>query len=229
MNKAIINKTILVADDDERIVDLICRYLELENFNYHKAYSGTEAMVLFEQYHPDLVVLDIMLPKLNGTTVCEKIRALSATPIIMVTACGADEERLHGFAKGADDYLCKPFNPRELMARIKAILRRANSAAAQIHCIMRGVICLNLDERIVTVDSEVVELTAIEFNLLSLFMSYPSKVFSREELLDGSHAEYTESYSRSVDFHIKNLRRKINLTNDSKYIKAVYGVGYKLN
>jgi len=222
------NKTILVAEDDARIADLICKYLAMEKFNYHKAHSGLEAIALFEKYKPDLVVLDIMLPQVDGATVCERIRAMSVVPIIMVTALGNDEDRLQGFAKGADDYVCKPFNPRELMARIKAILRRLNPDASEINSIICGAICLSPQERNVKVDGETIDLTQIEFNILSILMSHPNRVLSREELLDGSHDKYSESYTRSVDFHIKNLRRKINFRDDLKYIKAVYGVGYKL-
>lgn len=222
------SKTILVAEDDVRIADLICKYLDMEQFTHHKAHSGLEAIALFEKCKPDLVVLDIMLPQVDGATVCERIRAMSDVPIIMVTALGDDEDRLQGFAKGADDYVCKPFNPRELMARIKAILRRLNSGADETNCITCGAIYLNPDERVVKVNGETIDLTQIEFNILSILMSHPNRVLSREELLDGSHDKYSESYIRSVDFHIKNLRRKINLTEDLKYIKAVYGVGYKL-
>jgi two-component system response regulator BaeR len=222
------SKTILVAEDDARIADLICKYLDMEKFTYHKAYSGLEAIALFEKCKPDLVVLDIMLPQVDGATVCERIRAMSDVPIIMVTALGNDEDRLQGFAKGADDYVCKPFNPRELMARIKAILRRLNPGVNENSSITCGAIYLNPEERNVKVDGETIDLTQIEFNILTILMSHPNRVLSREELLDGSHEKYSESYNRSVDFHIKNLRRKINFREDLKYIKAVYGVGYKL-
>lgn len=222
------NKTILVAEDDPRIADLIGKYLDMEKFSHYKAHSGPEAIALFEKHRPDLVVLDIMLPQVDGATVCERIRAMSDVPIIMVTALGDDEDRLQGFAKGADDYLCKPFNPRELMARIKAILRRLNSSPDESTGMTCGAIYMNPDERIVKVNGQSIDLTQIEFNMLHILMSHPNRVLSREELLDGSHEKYTESYSRSVDFHIKNLRRKINVTEDLKFIKAVYGVGYKL-
>jgi two-component system response regulator BaeR len=166
----------------------------------------------------------MMLPKMDGATVCEKIRIISDVPIIMVTALAEDMHRLEGFAKGADDYICKPFNPRELMARIKAVLRRAGSSPRTLNY---GKIHMNLDERVVKLDNDVMTLTQIEFGLLEMFLTNPSRAFSREELLEGSHMEYSESCLRSIDFHIKNLRRKINVNPETQFIKAVYGFGYR--
>lgn len=220
--------TILVAEDDARIADLICRYLQMEEFLYHRADSGEHAMSLFEQINPDLVILDIMLPQMDGMTVCEKIREKSDVPIIMVTALGDEDDRLNGFAQGADDYVCKPFNPRELIARIKAIFRRYNPDAPKPNFISYDVIHMDLEERIVKIDDVRVDLTQIEFNLLRLFLTNPRRVLSREMLRNGSHDSFAESYSRSVDFHIKNLRRKINTKDDLNFIRTIYGVGYKL-
>lgn len=222
------SKTILVVEDDPKIADLICRYLEKEHFHYHWANSGTRAVSLFRQIKPDLVILDVMLPQMDGMSVCETIRSLSDIPIIMVTALGDDGHRLDGFAKGADDYLCKPFNPRELIARIRAIFRRYTPEAKGNDSISYGAIYMDLAERIVQVDGETVELTQTEFNLLKVFLENPNRVLSREVLLNGSHDSFTEAYARSVDFHIKNLRRKINTTEESSYIRAIYGVGFKL-
>src|SRR5690606_16826043 len=149
---------------------------------------------------------------------------ISDVPIIMVTALAEDMHRLEGFAKGADDYICKPFNPREMMARIKAVLRRT---ATTQRTLAYGKIQMNLDERVVKLDNEVITLTQTEFGLLEMFLVNPSRAFSREELLEGSHMEYSESDLRSIDFHIKNLRRKINPNSETQFIKAVYGFGYK--
>lgn len=219
------SKTVLVVEDDENIANVVCKYLAHELFHYKVAATGPDALALFENSRPDLVILDMMLPKMDGATVCEKIRALSDVPIIMLTALAEDTHRLEGFAKGADDYICKPFNPRELMARVKAVLRRSNTN--QQRCITHGNIVMNLDERSVKIDDDLIVLTQTEFGLLEMFLNNPSRAFSREELLEGSHMEYSESCLRSIDFHIKNLRRKINVDDDSKYIKAVYGFGYK--
>lgn len=219
------NKTVLVVEDDEGIANVVCKYLARESFHYKVATTGPDALALFESSRPDLVLLDMMLPKMDGGTVCEKIRAISDVPIIMVTALAEDVHRLDGFAKGADDYICKPFNPRELMARVKAVLRRSNTS--QQRFITHNNIVMNLDERSVKIDDESIVLTQTEFGLLEMFLNNPSRAFSREELLEGSHMEYSESCLRSIDFHIKNLRRKINVDDDNKYIKAVYGFGYK--
>jgi two-component system, OmpR family, response regulator BaeR len=222
------NKTILVAEDDNKIAEIICKYLSLERFNVHQAQTGPQAIELFKTQNPDLIILDVMLPELTGTEVCENIRAHSNVPIIMISALADDSHRLDGFAHGTDDYLCKPFNPRELMARIKAILRRVNPAPSDSTLITHGPICLHAEEQTVTVAGQSVGLTQIEFNMLQLLISSPNKVFSRENLLDKSHKHYAESDARSVDFHIKNLRRKINIQPDINYIKSVYGAGYKL-
>jgi Response regulators consisting of a CheY-like receiver domain and a winged-helix DNA-binding domain len=221
------NKTVLVVEDDEGIANVVCKYLAHESFHFKVASTGPDALALFQNSRPDLVILDMMLPKMDGATVCEKIRALSDVPIIMVTALAEDVHRLDGFAKGADDYICKPFNPRELMARVKAVLRRTSANTGQQRTLSYGRIMMNLDERTVKIDDNDVVLTQTEFSLLEMFLANPSRAFTREELLEGSHMEYSESYLRSIDFHIKNLRRKINVDADSKFIKAVYGFGYK--
>lgn len=222
------HKTILVAEDDNKIADLICKYLSLEDFNVQPVRTGREALVSFNASAPDLIILDVMLPELTGTQVCEKIRAQSNVPIIMISALSDDHDRLDGFAHGTDDYLCKPFNPRELIARVKAILRRAGPQGVEPTGISHGPICVYQEEQRVTVAGEAVVLTQIEFNMLLLLISSPTKVFSRESLLDKSHKHYAEYDARSVDFHIKNLRRKINTQPDIQYIKSVYGAGYKL-
>ncbi len=222
------NKAVLVVEDDAKIADLICRYLDREKFVYHLVDNGMLAVAMFRQIKPDLIVLDVKLPQMDGMSVCEAIRAMSDVPIIMVTALGSDESRLDAFARGADDYLCKPFNPRELIARIHAIFRRCNPDPEKGATLNYGAISMNPAERRVQVDGVDIELTQTEFNLLKLFLENPSRVLSREVLLDGSHDNFSESYARSVDFHIKNLRRKINTTEKSNVIRAIYGVGFKL-
>ena len=219
--------TILLAEDDAKITDLVGRYLAADKFNFICAEDGVHAIEYFKKYHPDLVILDVLLPRIKGTLVCEKIREVSEVPIIMLTALSEENDLLAGFAKGADDYIAKPFNPRELMARIHALLRRAENKNACTRLEYKT-ISLNTAERTVTCDGNLIPLTQMEFNLLFLFLSNPKKVFTREELQNKSHSSSTESQARAIDFHIKNLRRKINAIRASQYIKAVYGVGFKL-
>lgn len=221
------NTKILVAEDDAKIAEVIGKYLSMEQFQVLHARTGTQALNLFRSEQPNLIILDVILPELEGNFVCEHIRASSNVPIIMISALAEDAHRLDGFASGTDDYLCKPFNPRELVARVKAILRRAQPAALT-PILSHGPIALNPDEQQVLVAGEVVALTQIEFNMLQLLLSSPNKVFSRENLLDKTHKHYAEQDARSVDFHIKNLRRKINIQPEINYIKSVYGAGYKL-
>ncbi len=222
------NKTILVAEDDTKIAEIICKYLSLEDFNVSQVRTGRQALAAFTATGADLIILDVMLPELTGTQVCEQIRAQSNVPVIMISALADDSHRLEGFAHGTDDYLCKPFNPRELIARVKAILRRTGPQQAETSTISHGPIYLYPEQQRVTVAGHTIVLTPIEFNMLLLLISSPSKVFSRESLLDKSHKHYAEYDARSVDFHIKNLRRKINIQADIQYIKSVYGAGYKL-
>jgi two-component system, OmpR family, response regulator BaeR len=218
---------ILVVEDEAKISDLICKYLLLEGYDYAQVFDGVEALKNLDVLNPALIILDVMLPGLDGLSVCEKIREKSDVPIILLTARVQDVDRLMGFARGADDYVSKPFNPQELMARIKAILRRSTrrlqSATQQFEDLV-----LYVDEYRATVKQQELQLTQIEFKLLSVLVGHPTKVFTREELLVGSHGKYSESYERTIDFHIKNLRRKINIDDSLNYIKSVYGVGYKL-
>lgn len=218
--------SILVVEDEVKIADWICKYLTLEGYSYHCARSGPEALSMFEEVNPSLIILDVMLPGMDGIAVCEKIRSHSDVPIIMLTARVDEVDRLIGFAKGADDYVCKPFIPKELMARIKAILRRTASPAKK-DVLAHGPVILGISEHSLSVDGQEVQLTQIEFNILRTLMSSPTQVFSREDLLSAAHGKYTESYERTIDFHIKNVRKKVNIAGGTTYIKTVYGVGYK--
>lgn len=222
------NNSILIAEDDTRIAGLVNRYLSEENFTLLNAEDGQSALTLFSRHNPDLVILDLLLPKVDGTTVCEKIRTTSEVPIIMLTALNKERDLLSGFAKGADDYIAKPFNPRELVARVHALLRRTQQKNSG-DCLAYENISLNKDERKVNCNGTALELTQMEFNLLKLLIANPKKAFTREELLCASHTSFTESNARSIDFHVKNLRRKINGGSGTNYIKTIYGVGFKLD
>ncbi len=222
------NKTILVIEDESRLSDSICKYLTAHEFKHLQAIDGESGLKLFELHQPDLIVLDIMLPDMNGLEVCEKIRSRSDIPIVFLTARIDDKDRLIGFEKGADDYICKPFNPLELISRIKAILRRTQENTHK-ETIIRGSVVLYPEEHRVTMDGSEIALTQIEFNILANLMQQPTRVFTRQELLETSHGKYSEHYVRTVDTHIKNLRKKINVNDQNEFVKTVYGVGYKFS
>lgn len=219
-------KTILVAEDEIKISNSICSFFSEEGYCSKQAKDGLEAIALFEEFNPDLIILDIMLPKMDGFLVCERIRATSSTPIIMLTGRVDEADKIMGFDKGVDDYVCKPFSPIELVARVKAILRRSSPVPVK-NILSYGPITLVVNEHRVKVGNTDVQLTQMEFSLLGMLMAHPNQVFSREELLSSSQGNCTESYDRSIDFHIKNLRKKINIIRGFSYIKTVYGVGYK--
>ena len=224
--------TILVVEDEERLSDSLCKHLKAANFNCVQALDGAQALSQFFKHSPDLIILDIMLPDTNGIDVCKKIRRISQVPIIMVTARVDESDRIEGFAVGADDYVCKPFSPKELIFRVQAVLRRVASGIVQSHnstvVIEHGPIALYADQYRVTVDGIGVPLTMIEFQLLSMLISDPDQAFSRAELLTAAHGKYSENYDRTIDSHIKNLRKKINISKEMRFIKTVYGIGYRL-
>lgn len=221
------SRTVLIAEDDVRVADLVSRYLSREKFAVLNAQDGAQALALFSEHEPSMIILDVVLPKMSGTAVCEKIRETSDVPIIMLTALSKEADLLKGFAKGADDYMVKPFNPRELVARVHALMRRTQYKKASDSLDYCN-ISLNLEERIVTCGGRVIELTQMEFSILYLLIATPKKVYTREELLSGSHASFAESNARSVDFHIKNLRRKLNDCSGTNCIKTIYGVGFRM-
>ena len=221
-------RKILVVDDEQKIVEIVRAYLEREGFRVVPAYDGEEALKIFRQEKPDLIVLDLMLPKLSGHDVCRMIRKESDVPIVMLTARDELTDKVVGLELGADDYLTKPFEGRELVARIKAILRRAEPKA-ETRLIKAGDIAIDIERRQANVGERLVELTTTEFDLLRLMASHPGRVFSRGELLDRLQGDAYEGYERTIDSHIKNLRRKIEPDPDKPtYIHTVYGAGYKL-
>jgi len=223
-----VTKKILVVDDEQKIVDIVRAYLEREGFRVLTAYDGETALKVFRQDKPDLIVLDLMLPKLSGNDVCRIIRKESEVPIIMLTARDELTDKIVGLEIGADDYLTKPFEGRELVARVKAILRRTEPRAS-VPLVRCGDITVDTERRQVKVRDRIIELTTTEFELLKLLASYPGKVFSRTDLLDRLQGDAYEGYERTIDSHIKNLRRKIEPDVDKpSYIHTIYGAGYKL-
>lgn len=224
---------ILIVDDDREIVRLVGAYLEKAGYNVMVAYDGETALHTLRREHPDLLVLDLMLPDRDGWDLTRLIRAdesLANTPIIMLTARVEDSDKIVGLEIGADDYITKPFNPREVVARVRALLRRSsgrNTANSQVY--QTGNLILDTGRRELLVDGEAIELTPSEFSLLQVLMENPGYAFTRAEILEKALGLPYEGLGRTLDSHIKNLRQKIEL-NPKKptYIQTIYGVGYKL-
>jgi two-component system OmpR family response regulator len=218
---------ILVVDDEPWVVQSVRSYLEAAHFEVVAAYNGKEAIAQFDAHSPDLIILDWMLPEMDGITVAQRLRQRSRVPIIMLTARVDEEDRVAGLESGADDYVIKPFSARELEARVRAVLRRSTGAAASMREV--GPIQLDHEQRQVRVSGEVIELTAMEFDLLAFLMAQPGRVFTRLELLEAVRGDTYGGFERSVDSHIKRLRQKIEPDpNDPSLIVTVFGVGYKL-
>ena len=223
-------KTILVVDDEPKIVQLVRDYLERAGYAVRAAGDGKAALALARREKPDLIVLDLGLPELDGLDVTRELRKSSAAPIIMLTARGEESDKLVGLELGADDYITKPFSPKELVARVRVVLRRVQNAANSDMEILRATdLTLDLPRMRVTAERrEVEELTPTEFELLAALARQPGRVFSRAQLLDAVHGIAFESYERAIDAHIKNIRRKIEPDPHAPvYILTVYGVGYK--
>jgi len=223
-------KTILIVDDEPKIVQFARDYLEHAGFSVLSAYNGKTALAIVRSAKPDLVVLDLGLPDVDGLDVTRALRKEANVPIIMLTARGEETDKLVGLELGADDYMTKPFSPKELVARVRAVLRRSEATAAGSGAEMLRVADLTLDipRMRATVGERSVELTPTEFQLLAKLASQPGRVFTRAQLLDAIHGVAFESYERAIDAHIKNIRRKLEPDpRQPRYILMVYGVGYK--
>jgi two-component system alkaline phosphatase synthesis response regulator PhoP len=220
--------TILIVDDEARIVKLVRDYLERAGFEVLAAHDGEAALTLARVEQPDLIVLDLMLPGVDGLDVCRRLRQESGVPIIMLTARVEEADRIVGLELGADDYVTKPFSPGELVARVRATLRRVHGEMGPATVIRTGDLELDTAALTVTVAGEPVDLTPTEFHLLATLARQPGRIFSREQLLEAVHGVAFDGYDRSVDSHIKNLRRKIEPDpRKPRYIHTVYGVGYR--
>ena len=221
-------KSILVVDDEPKIVQLARVYLEHAGFGVVTARDGREALQAVRQHRPDLVVLDLGLPEVDGLDVTRTIRRDSSLPIVMLTARDDEVDKLLGLELGADDYLTKPFSPRELVARVKAVLRRADATSAPSDVFRAVDVVLDLPRMRAEVAGRTVELTPTEFGLLATLARRPGRIFTRGQLLDEVRGVTFESYERAIDTHIKNLRRKIEPDpRQPRYILTVYGVGYR--
>jgi DNA-binding response OmpR family regulator len=219
---------VLVVDDDPGIVKVVRAYLEQAGFEVSLAYDGKKAMQIARNDKPDLVVLDLMLPEMDGWDVCRALRKESDVPIIMLTARVEESDKLIGLELGADDYVTKPFSPRELVARVRSVLRRVSATPSRPARLSHGEITIDLARHSVEVRGEAVDLTPTEFDLLAALMEDPGRAFSRSQLLESVQGYAYEGYERTIDVHIKNLRQKVEVDSRSpQHIKTVYGIGYK--
>lgn len=222
--------TVLVVDDERKIRDLVRSYLEREGYSVFQADTGQQALETAARIGPDLVVLDLMLPDLAGEEVARSLREGSDVPIIMLTAKSSEDDRVTGLRIGADDYLVKPFSPRELVARVQAVLRRTVGSAPSgpTASFEKGALTIDRETREVTVDEHAVDLTRSEFDLLAALALRPGRVFSRYELVTRVQGYDYDGYERTIDAHVKNLRRKLGEDPKSpRYVVTVAGVGYK--
>lgn len=221
---------VLIVEDDPNIATLVATYLDREGFKTVVARDGERALELFRRHSPIFVILDLMLPKVDGWSVCQEIRAASQVPILMLTARGEEVDRLLGFSLAADDYVVKPFSPREVVERVKAILRRSRSAEStqsRDPLVQQGLI-LEPDKHRLTVNGREVTLTPSEFRLLETLMGSPGRVFTREELLARLHQRGEVVIDRVVDVHIGKLRQKIeDEPTNPRYVQTVRGIGYR--
>ncbi|MGE5139010.1 MAG: response regulator transcription factor [Rudaea sp.] len=221
-------KTILVVDDEPKIVQLARDYLAHAGFTVLTAPDGKTALAVARSARPDLIILDLGLPDVDGLDVTRKLRQDSNVPIIMLTARGEESDKLVGLELGADEYISKPFSPKELVARVRTVLRRLDRAAAPPDLIHALDLTLDVPRLRVTIGPRAVELTATEFQLLAALAREPGRIFTRAQLLDTVRGVAFESYERAIDAHIKNIRHKLEHNpRDPRYILTVYGVGYK--
>ena len=221
-------KKVLIVEDEVKIARLVRDYLRQAGFDVVEATDGPSGLAMARSEKPDMIVLDLGLPGMDGLDVTRQLRATSSVPIIMLTARTEESDRIVGLELGADDYVDKPFSPKELVARIRAVMRRADATLGGGEAVTVGDLSIDIPKRRVTVAGEVIDLTTTEFDLLLTMARQPGRIYTRAQLLDAMHGVSFESYERSIDAHIKNLRRKIEPDpNRPTRILPVYGVGYK--
>ena len=216
---------VLVVEDEPKLAELVGDYLKAAGYEAHCIADGLEAVPWVKSHAPDCIVLDLMLPGRNGLEICKEVRSFSDVPIIMVTARVEEVDRLIGLEAGADDYLCKPFSVRELVARVKALLRRPRTGTAS----RNSPLAIDEASHTASLDGKKMDLTPVEFRLLAALVAAPGKVFSRDSLLEKLYADHRVVTDRTVDAHVKNLRRKIDeIRPGADLVRSIYGVGYKL-
>jgi len=224
---------ILVVDDEQKILNVIQAYLIKEGYEVLTASDGEEALNIFKNQQIHLIILDLMLPKISGEQVCNRIRATSSVPIIMLTAKTEEDNKIEGLAIGADDYITKPFSNRELVGRVKAIIRRTyrdNKPLAELLIINNGDLEINIEKMTIKKQGETITLTSNEFKILIALLVSPGQVFSREQLVSKAFGIDYDGFDRTIDTHIKNIRQKIEDDHKNpRYILSVYGMGYKFN
>jgi two-component system, OmpR family, alkaline phosphatase synthesis response regulator PhoP len=220
--------TVLVVDDEPQIAEIARDYLQHAGYSVLVARDGARALELARSKRPDLIVLDLALPAIDGLDVARVLRRESAVPIIMLTARVEESDRLAGLEIGADDYVTKPFSPRELVARVKAVLRRSDVSASRGDVFVASDLTFDVPKVRVTRGASAIDLTATEFQLLATLARQPGRIFTRAQLLDAIHGLESEAFERAIDTHIKNIRRKIEPdTRNPIYVLTVYGIGYK--
>lgn len=225
-----VSKKILIADDEQHILDTVSAYLKAEGYDVLTVRDGHAALFAFRHEHPDVVILDVQMPEMNGWEAARLIRKESGVPLVFLTARVDDIDQITGLEIGADDYITKPFSPRVVVARVRALLRRVGDDGLSESTVYRvGGLELNPETRIVTRDGARVDLTPSEFTLLQTLITRPGRVFTRMELLDLVQGEAYAAYERTIDVHVKNLRIKIeDDPRDPRYVETVYGVGYRM-
>src|SRR5687767_2227492 len=221
-------RTILVVEDEPKILRIVCDYLDRAGFRSVEAVDGRSALQLAQRDRPDLVVLDLGLPDMDGLDVIRRLRERSRVPVVVLTARGEESDRLVGLELGADDYVVKPFSPKEVVARVRAVLRRTERAAEPGRVVRAGDVTVDLDRMSVTAGERAVELTRTEIQLLATLARQPGRVFTRAQLLDAIHGVEVDSYERAIDAHVKNIRRKLESDpRRPRYLLTVHAVGYR--
>ena len=217
---------VLVVEDEMKIANLLCDYINAEGYESQIVGNGAEALTVFESFQPNIILLDIMLPGMNGIEVCKAIRKKSNIGIIMVSAKTEEIDRLIGLEIGADDYICKPFSPKEVIVRIRSLLRRLNQPDVEHQT--NPIIQLDEESYSVKIKNQTIQITPTEFRLLLILLKQPGRIYSRSQLVDKLHEHFSDISDRAIDSHIKNVRKKIkNVAPEHEIIKSVYGVGYK--
>ncbi|MDQ0203572.1 response regulator transcription factor [Pectinatus haikarae] len=222
--------SVLIVDDDEKLVKLLKAYFDREDFITYTAEDGLSALQAVKDKSPSVIILDLMLPGMSGWDVCKQVRRDNDTPILMLTARDEESDRLIGLEIGADDYVTKPFSPREVVARVKAILRRVGNSVVNRRILKMDNITIDPERHQVFNGGLPVELTPTEFKLLELLAGNPGKVFTRLQIVEQTQGYMFDGYERTIDTHIKNLRRKLEADpKNPRYLQTVYGIGYKFN
>jgi|TARA_B110001454_G_scaffold20872_1_gene19842 two-component system response regulator BaeR len=218
-------QTILIVEDEKKLANILSDYLKRDGFKTEMIENGIEVVPWVKQNNPDLILLDLMLPNLNGKDICKEIRTFSKVPIIMVTAMIDEVDRLIGLELEADDYICKPFSPKEVIARVKTVLRRTDPDYINTDPLKGFVV--NAENYSIILEGKKLDLTPVEFRILSMFINYPGRVYNRDQILNIIFEDGRIVLDRTVDTHIKNLRKKLHaIKPDSEHIRSVYGIGY---